>query len=308
MNLSSFSMKGLLALAVVSLFLYSCSNKESMSSFDIQGHRGCRGLYPENTIKGFLKAIDHGVTTLEMDVVISKDKKVLLSHEPFLSQEICYDSIGAEIPDSMVLAYNLYQMTYEEISRCDCGSKPHGRFPDQVNIVSHKPLLKDVIREVEAYTKENGLPPVSYNIETKCSPEGDDIFHPKPAEFVDLLMEVVEGCGIKSRLIVQSFDDRTLHYVMEAYAATTIALLIEDNPDFEYTLEQFGSIPNIYSPHYSLVSKDLMDFAKDNDMKVIPWTCNDRTSMDELLALGVDGIITDYPNQLVDVLRIRNAN
>ena len=84
--------------------------------------------------------------------------------------------------------------------------------------------------------------------------------------------------------------------------------MIENNPDFEYNLKQFGSIPNIYSPHYSLVRKELMDFARDNDMKVIPWTCNDRTSMDELLALGVDGIITDYPNQLVDVLRIRNAN
>ena len=279
-----------------------------MSSFDIQGHRGCRGLYPENTIKGFLKAVDLGVTTLEMDVVISKDKKVLLSHEPFLSQEICYDSTGAEIPDSMARAYNLYQMTYEEISKCDCGSKPHGGFPDQVNIVSHKPLLKDVIREVEAYTKENGLPPVSYNIETKCSPEGDDIFHPKPAEFVDLLMEVVEVCGIKSRLIVQSFDVRTLHYVLEAYPATTIALLIEDNPDFEYNLQKFGSIPDIYSPNYFLVSKELMEFARDNNMKVIPWTSNDRTSMGELLVLGVDGIITDYPNQLVDVLRIHKIN
>jgi glycerophosphoryl diester phosphodiesterase len=265
-------------------------------------------LYPENTIKGFLKAVDLGVTTLEMDVVITRDKKVLLSHEPFLSQEICYDSIGAEIPDSMALAYNLYQMTYEEISRCDCGSKPHGRFPDQVNNVSHKPLLKDVIRKVEAYTKENGLPPVSYNIETKCGPEGDDIYHPKPVEFVDLLMGVVGECGISSRLIVQSFDDRTLHYVMEAYPAITIALLIEDNPDFEANLEKFGSIPNIYSPNYLLVNKELMEFAGDNSMKVIPWTANDRTSMSALLELGVDGIITDYPNQLVDVLRIHQAN
>ena len=297
-----------MALIVASTFLYSCSTEESNEPFDIQGHRGCRGLYPENTIKGFLKAVDLGVTTLEMDVVISKDKKVLLSHEPFLSQEICYDSIGAEIPDSMAFAYNLYQMTYEEISKCDCGSKPHGRFPDQVNIVSHKPLLKDVIREVEAYIKENNLDPVNYNIETKSTPDGDNKYHPEPKEFVDLLMDVVNVCGIKHRLIIQSFDTRTLHYVMEEYPNTTIALLIEDDPDFRHNLDKFGSIPDIYSPNYFLVDKKLMEFAKENDMKVIPWTANDRTSMGELLGLGVDGIITDYPDQLVDILRIHDAN
>jgi len=300
--------KGLWLPAVISLLFLSCSDQDSLSSFDIQGHRGCRGLYPENTIKGFLKAVDLGVTTLEMDVVITRDKKVLLSHEPFLSQEICYDSIGAKIPDSMERSYNLYQMTYEEISTCDCGSKPHGRFPDQVNIVSHKPLLKDVIKAVEAYTQDNNLPPIAYNIETKCSPEGDGVYHPKPVAFVDLLMGVVGECGISSRLIVQSFDPRTLHYVMEAYPETTIALLIESNPDFEHNLEQFGSIPDIYSPNYFLVNRELMEFARDNNMKVIPWTSNDRTSMGQLLGLGVDGIITDYPNQLVDVLRIHKAN
>ena len=276
--------------------------------FDIQGHRGCRGLYPENTIKGFLKAIEIGVTTLEMDVVISKDGQVLLSHEPFLSPEICYDSIGAEIPDSMAIAHNLYQMDYEDIIKCDCGSKPHDRFPDQINMVAHKPLLKDVIKEVEAYIKEHNLNPVAYNIETKCTPEGDDIYHPRPAEFVELLMGVVKECAIESRVIIQSFDPRSLQYVIEKYPTVEIALLIEEDPDFEKNIEAFGSIPNIYSPNFFLVNKELMEFAKENGMKVIPWTANDRTSMGELLSLGVDGIITDYPDRLVDVLRIRNAN
>jgi len=294
-------------LCIVSMFSISCTQEEQ-TPFDIQGHRGCRGLYPENTIKGFLKAVDIGVTTLEMDVVISKDGQVVLSHEPFLSQEICYDSIGAEIPDSMAKAYNLYQMNYVEITKCDCGSKPHDRFPDQVNIVAHKPLLKDVIKEVEAHIKEHNLNPVAYNIETKCTPAGDDIYHPQPAAFVEFLMEVVEAGGIKPRVIIQSFDPRTLHYMIQKYPSVDIALLIEEDPNFEKTIEAFGAIPNIYSPELSLVNEELMKFAKENGMKVIPWTANDRISMDALLSLGVDGIITDYPDRLVDVLRIRDAN
>ena len=100
--------RNLFAFLLISLLYISCSSEEEeVAFFDIQGHRGCRGLYPENTIKGFKKAIDYGVTTLEMDVVISKDKKVVLSHEPFMSHEICYDSLGAEIAESAERSLNI---------------------------------------------------------------------------------------------------------------------------------------------------------------------------------------------------------
>ncbi|MBL4577791.1 MAG: glycerophosphodiester phosphodiesterase, partial [Flavobacteriales bacterium] len=107
---------------------------------------------------------------------------------------------------------------------------------------------------------------------------------------------------------IQSFDPRTLHYVKDQYPTIAIALLIENEIDFESNIEAFGSIPNIYSPNYFLVNKELIDFAKDNGMKVIPWTANDRGTMGALIQLGVDGVITDYPDQLVDIVRIRDAN
>jgi len=101
---------------IIIIFMSGCSNRQSVEKkTDIQGHRGCRGLMPENTIPGFIKAIELGVTTLEMDVVISKDKKVVVSHEPFLSHEICLTPDGKEISEADEKSYNLFQMTYDEI-------------------------------------------------------------------------------------------------------------------------------------------------------------------------------------------------
>jgi len=154
--------------------------------FDIQGHRGCRGLLPENTIEAFKKAIDLGVTTLEMDVVISKDNQVLLSHEPFLSHEIALDLNGNEIAEKEEKNFNLYQMNYAQIKQYDCGSKIHPRFSEQEKIKTFKPLLSEVIDFAESYIQKN-YPgrKIQYNIETKSDPKGNNLFHPKPKEYVN---------------------------------------------------------------------------------------------------------------------------
>ena len=151
---------------------------------------------PENTIPAFLKALDLGVNTLEMDVVITKDRKVLLSHEAFMSSEICLDSLGQAIPDSLAKFLNIYEMTVEEAQKYDCGSKHFARFPKQQNQKAIKPLLSTVIDTVEAYIAAKNLSPVFYNIETKSVPKGDDRYHPKPDEFARLLLEVVKDKGI----------------------------------------------------------------------------------------------------------------
>ncbi|WP_428225082.1 glycerophosphodiester phosphodiesterase [Flavobacterium sp.] len=270
--------------------------------FDLQGHRGCRGLLPENTIEAMKKAIDIGVTTLEMDVVISKDGKVVVSHEPFLSHEICLDYTNKEITEATEQSYNLYQMNYNEIKACDCGSKIHPRFLEQQKIKTYKPLLTEVIDTVERYLKEK-YPnrKLFYNIETKTTPEGDRIFHPEPKEFVDKLMAVLKEKKILSKTFIQSFDTRTLKYLHHNYRGIKTILLVENKENYLQNLKNLGYAPKVYSPDFHLLTKEIVNDLHHKKIKVIPWTVNSIEDMQSVITLGVDGLITDYPNRYFEL-------
>ena len=269
-----------------------------IKKLDFQGHRGCRGLLPENTVPAFEKALDIGVTTLEMDVVITKDKKVVVSHEPWFSHEIALDSNGDPISAGDERNHRIYEMTFQETLAYDVGSKPHPRFPDQEKIEVTKPLLREVLTKSEAHSKETSRALPFYNIETKSQPEGDGVFHPEPEEFVDLLVAVIKDAGVEKRTIIQSFDMRTLRIVKEKYPEIKLALLIENAQTPAENLEKLEFTPDIYSPDFELVDDDLISFAKEKGMKIIPWTVNERDEMNTLIRMGVDGLITDYPDRL----------
>jgi len=271
-------------------------NKEA-KSLDLQGHRGCRGLYPENTLTGFIHALDLGVTTLEMDVVITKDKKVILSHEPWFSHLISTDSTGSSIDEENERSHAIYQMTYAETQKYDVGQKEHPWFPEQQSIPAQKPLLKAVIAKADAHAKETGRPLPHFNIETKCHPLGDGIFHPDPKEFSELLIGVLSECGIWERATVQSFDVRTLQYIHKKHPDIKLALLIENEMDPEENLNELGFTPDVYSPDYALVSPGLVAYCREHQMELIPWTVNEIDKMQNLINMGVDGIISDYPNK-----------
>ena len=267
-------------------------------TFDLQGHRGCRGLMPENTIPAMYKGIDLGVTTLEMDVVISRDKKVVLSHDPFMNHLITTKPDGSFLTEENEKEYLLYQMDYEEIKSFDVGLKPHPRFPGQQKMAAAKPLLSDLIDSVDAYATRNNRPLPLFNIETKSLPGGDGKNHPAPAEFIDLLMQVIADKGISTRVTIQSFDFRTLSYLHSKHPSISTAALVEanDSRTLEDQLNELGFIPTIYSPNYQLVSENLIRTCHKNGMKIIPWTINEKEKFDEIKKMGVDGIITDYPD------------
>jgi glycerophosphoryl diester phosphodiesterase len=270
-------------------------------SFDLQGHRGCRGLMPENTIPAMIKAIQLGVTTLEMDVVITADNQVILSHEPFMSWEISTTPDGSLFTYAEEKKYNIYKMNYAEVQKWDVGSRPNPRFLRQEKMRVYKPLLADVIDSVESYIKLNKLPPVQYNIETKCQPSTDNLYHPQPERFTRLVMDVILNKKIAERVIIQSFDMRTLKIMHEKYPAARTALLIEgfNKKTLDENCKMLGFIPTIYSPEHSLVNAEMVSQCQKNGMKLIPWTVNDKVNFDRLKNLGVDGIITDYPDLLL---------
>jgi glycerophosphoryl diester phosphodiesterase len=281
---------------------FSCGNlsqlKKAKNTIDKQGHRGCRGLMPENTIPAFIKAVDLGVNTLEMDLVITNDNKVLVSHEPFFNHEITTLPNGEWVLESNEKEFNIYKMTYSEVIKYDVGLKTHPRFPNQFKMKAHKPLLSEVIDSVEIYAKENRKPVLYYNIETKTTPQTDGIFHPEPKKFVDLMMRVILEKKIENRVIIQSFDIRTLHYLHQNHPEIKTALLVEDfdKREFFKQIEDLGFVPTIYSPAQNLVTPKLVKECKSKGVKLIPWTVNDLKSINNLTKMGVDGIISDYPN------------
>ncbi len=271
---------------------------QTQAQLDVQGHRGCRGLMPENTIPAMLRAIDLGVTTLEMDVVITSDNRVVLSHEPFMNAEISTRPDGTTFSTKEQKQYNIFRMTLAELQRWDVGMKPHPKFPRQQRIPAVKPLLEDVIDSVEAYVRQKGLKPMRYNIETKCQPATDEIYHPGPQRFAALLMEVVMKKKVSERVTIQSFDIRTLQVIHTSHPIMSLAYLIENTNKLavEDNITRLGFTPAIYSPAFQLVDPKLLDACRKLGMKIVPWTVNDKENIDRLIAMGIDGLITDYPD------------
>lgn len=296
-------MKSLYLLIVV-VFITGCNQKSEMvKNLDIEGHRGCRGLYPENTIPAFRHALELGVTTLEMDLVITADSQVIVSHEPFYNHQITTHPEGLIITEENEKSFNIYEMTYAQTQQWDVGMKDHSGFPQQRKMEVFKPLLADVIKMAEAYCEENNRPLPLYNVEIKSRPQWDHQYHPDISEYVDLVMDVVKKYNIAPRTIIQSFDVRSLKYLHKTYPEVQSALLIENIKSTEENVSELGFIPTIYSPNYRLVNEECLSYCKENNILLIPWTVNDVNTMGKLIRKGVDGIITDYPDILIDLYK-----
>ena len=272
-------------------------------ALDVQGHRGCRGLLPENTIPAFLKAIDLGVHTLELDVVISRDHKVIISHEPWMSHLICTRPNGQSIDSEKEKIHNIYAMDYEQIKLYDCGCVGHPTFKNQIKTNAHKPKLSMLFDIAEAYTTANHLNRVAYNIEMKVVDKHIGIFHPDRKRFVDLVVHEIEKYGLQSQVSLQCFDIKTLQYLHTTYPCYKIVLLVENLEGYLTNIKKLGFVPDIYSPYYLFVNEDLISYANKNGMQVIPWTVNKVSDMALLIELGVHGIITDYPDRLISLLK-----
>lgn len=283
--------------------LSSCIQTKDSKELDIQGHRGARGLAPENTIPAFIAALDLGVSTLELDLVVSKDLQLVASHEPYFSPKICSYNNGAQIPKDTII--NLYQLNYEEISQFDCGLKQNIDFPEQHSVAAVKPLLIEVIDTVEYYVKINNLRPVKYNIELKTQVKTDNLFHPEPNEFAELVYQCLSQKNILDRVIIQSFDFRTLIYFHQHYQDIPLALLIENDNSWETNIDSLGFKPSIYSCQYKLLSQRIVQELQTEGFKVIPWTVNENADIERLISWNVDGIISDYPDR---VLKMMNTN
>jgi glycerophosphoryl diester phosphodiesterase len=300
--------------------LIAAAVTSQVDAFDLQGHRGARGLAPENTLPAFARALSIGVTTLELDCGLTEDGVVVVAHDRRLNPDI------ARGPDGRWLAGStrtIRELSFRELQRYDVGRLRPGSdysklFPEQRRMDGVRiPKLDDVFELVRKAHNEA----VRFNIETKLSPLAPDETA-GPDELARAVVQVVRAHRLERRTVIQSFDWRTLAVVQREAPEIATAYLTSDGHNLREAdggpspwtngirLADHGSVPKmvksaggaIWSPNHRDLNEALVKEAKDLGLSVVPWTVNDPPDMERLIAWGVDGIITDYPDRLRDVM------
>ncbi len=326
MNYKNFTIEGLFKIVLsVALCLLNVPVMAE-KTIDLQGHRGARGLLAENTLSSFAAALQSGVTTLELDVVVTQDNILVIHHDPALNPDITRDVGGKFLSGK---GPNIRQMTYQQLQSYDVGQiRPFTQYArifasqkpqDGIRI----PRLKDLFEMV----KVGGHQQVNFAIETKITPQRPDQT-PDPEKFVALLLQEIQSYGLQDRVQILSFDWRTLQIVQKmapkvptVYVTAQLAVLdnlaINSGRPSEWTAgfqyDQYGSVPKMIKAaggtHWSSFWRELdaqkVREAQELGLKVIAWTVNDRQTMGQMLDLGVDGLVTDRPDIAATLLKER---
>ncbi|HWN06733.1 MAG TPA: glycerophosphodiester phosphodiesterase [Steroidobacteraceae bacterium] len=315
------------AFAVVALALAGVTGPAAAqnATFDLQGHRGARGLAPENTLAGFTRALEIGVSTLELDCGVTKDGVVVVSHDRLLSPDHTRDASGKflDAPGPAIVDLTFEELRQYDVGRIKPGSEYAAAFPGQQPVDGERiPRLADVFALVE----RSGNRTVRFNIETKIDPA-----HPLQSvsalAFARALAAAIRDAGMAPRTTVQSFDWRTLRLLGALAPEIGLGALTDQQPD-EDTIEigkpgasawlgeldvddHAGSVPKLvqalgaktWSPHARDLTPALVFEAHSLGLAVVPWTVNDPKDMERAIAAGVDGLISDYPDRLRTVLQ-----
>ncbi|GAB3658076.1 glycerophosphodiester phosphodiesterase [Ramlibacter alkalitolerans] len=291
-------------------------------AFDLQGHRGARGLRPENTLPAFEHALSIGVDTLELDVGVTADDVVVISHDPFLNPLIARDASGQWLPGPrgpLLRELTLAQVQSFDVGRIQPGTAYAKTFETQQAVDGTRvPTLAHLFDAVKARHADA----VRFNIETKTDPTqpGETV---SPEAMTRRLLQVVNDAGMASRVSIQSFDWRTLQIVQQLAPAIPTVYLTVQSPGNDNTRDgtwtagmrfaDHGSAPKmvqaaggkVWSPNQGALTEALVRQAQALGLKVIPWTVNDPAVIDRLIGWGVDGVISDYPDRVREVMARR---
>ena len=259
------------------------------SQVEYYGHRGARGLFPENSILSFKKALEYPITGIEWDVVVNKDNELVISHEPYFKTSICQSNL---IDDDELKTYNIYQMSQQEIEGIDCGIKKTKSFPEQQKISTSKPTFKQVQQEIKF-----GNRTILFEIKSEEKEYG--ISQPSPQKFAALILEEIKASGLRENIILMSFDATILN---EIYAKDPSFRLIYLTYKPLVSINKFLSVctfkPYALGMFYRTISRKKIHALHKKEIKSFAWTVNNKKQAAGLIKIGVDGIITDYPDRI----------
>jgi glycerophosphoryl diester phosphodiesterase len=281
-------MRALFSCAAILFIAMTIVESAAPKKILVHGHRGARSRVPENTIPAFEYAIQAGADFIELDLAVTKDNVLVVSHDPILHAPMCRGPREGAV---------IRELTFAEIQQWDCGALKHPQYPDQKPVPGTRmPSLDQVLGLASRGT-------FGFNIETKLSVKNPE-YTPPPEEFARLVLEQIRKHGVEKRAIVQSFDFRTLRAMRRLAPEIRLAALIDkDERDFVTVAREAEA--DIIAPHYSLVTREKTAAAQRAGVPVVPWTANLPEQWEKLAEAGVDAIISDDPGVLVEWLKAR---
>ena len=258
----------------------------------VYGHRGARGLYPENTIDGFLRTLNLPIRGFELDLVVSKDKQLIISHEPWMNHQICSAANGAPISEATGKEINIYRSNYHDICKFDCGSKGNPLFPSQQSFYAVKPTLQELINALNKSCDT----PLELLFEIKSNPKWYGHYQPEPDEYASQIIRYIDKLDLNTMPILMSFDPNILNAIKNISSQYKIGFLINNTNSIEENLIHLNFKPELYNLEHSMVTKTIIENLMERDMQIIPWTVNTLDAAKRLSKIGVTSIISDYPD------------
>ena len=277
-------------------FLLLAFSASHAFAIEVHGHRGARARYPENTLPAFEYAMKLGADYLEMDMAVTKDGVIVISHDPEVSGLICVGPHGETIKDPPLI----HTLTVKQVQSYDCGTLKNVRFPTQTPVPgTHIPQLAQVFEMVQK-SKDPHAKTIRFNIETKIFKDHPE-YSVDPDTFVKKFLKVVKEHHMEDRVILQSFDMRTLDALRKYNQKIPLVALIEDDKQDMIQIAKDHHV-DIISPRYTIIDKPTVEKLHAMNVKVVPWTADDESTWKSLIAMKVDGIISDDPEALLKYL------